>query len=414
MNNYGWDTVSIVQNTYVNSRITNTWDKEMMRVDYHDADILHIECDFCPWEIIEGGGGNNINMKLPIQSGTYTYQQSSHDISGITLYIQCTLDFYTTPEQSVELRFCMRELVEDQFEASGDNTGKVYPIHVDDPLSKLSKYDEKILIDSICEYYIQNNDRINYVFARINYSAAQQVSWLIPYKNVYGCYEANQGCLAIMSVCSDKDISTLTRNIEIYTDYERGNGSYSISREILYENMVIPEQLNVLINNNRSNFQIVNNVITNKDQLHFHKVHNGAIDYYPNINSFRCEVIGDKMAVSYDGDCDLYAGINMTFHLELDVRPVLNEDTQAITFATTITRYDKDYDVPWYLAWMLGLAHLAAKVISDDIMDQMSKCFEQTLQGMQATPISWSCQSDKTRVVKAFFSWEFVLELQNL
>ena len=92
----GWDTVSICRVTALNERIKG--EKTYPESIEAGQGQLQLKGEFAPWQIITGGDGRNVKIRVPMKNGTYTGMEfgkgNVFDLKDVYVDIQVTLSYF--------------------------------------------------------------------------------------------------------------------------------------------------------------------------------------------------------------------------------------------------------------------------------------------------------------------------------
>ncbi|MBU3146262.1 TULIP family P47-like protein [Clostridium sp. CF012] len=409
MDNRDWDTISIIQNSIVNNRLVESWDEKDSSLDYtSDDQSFHIICSFNPWQIVPEGSGKNIRIRLPIQEGLLTVDETANDISGISIIISCTLDFVNLPDnkKSSILTFDFSYVATS--EKDGFTQGAVYPIVVEDKTDKLGIIKEQLLINGICDYLVENPNKVRYIFAQVGSLNEALAEWIRPVQNKYVFLDQDNGYFAICSVCDERDVSGYSIDIDVQNKDMYSTALFSINRDKVLWNIVLTSLLSTF-ENSTADFNLQDSVLLNNKTLNLHKIHNGAIDYYPKVKSFRGVITGEYLNITCSGNCNLYVGIDMTFSIEATIKPE-KKNNNTIAFVIGDINVSKDSHVPWYWKFLLGLVDVAVNIISEDLINQISSAFQSSINVMEIDAIKWNDGNNETVLTNCFFSNELILQ----
>ena len=88
----GWDTVSICRVSALNEqiKIEKTYPKS---IDY-TLEGISLDAQFDPWQIVPGGGEKNVQLKVPIMSGTFKGQKGNYNVAGVSADVMVRLDYF--------------------------------------------------------------------------------------------------------------------------------------------------------------------------------------------------------------------------------------------------------------------------------------------------------------------------------
>lgn len=374
MNTNGWDTISIVKQEVINSALKVEWDQNDPGFHYDiDNNGSCIDGIFDCFQIVDGGDAEHLRMELPIWSGTFTFNNSVYPLNGLSVIVEMVLDLVPTSNDSNSfvLKTVFTHVAETREEV--DQPGWIYPLAVkgdtDMPIDMKS-----VFMSFICVYLINNSEKVEQIFAEINVAGMSCPDWAVPKKCKYTYLDT--GHLAILSVCTNRDTPS---DNDITLDGIDLNMSsfYVMSAEMAMGHFIIPALVKIYSNASESDYRFSKQAYSNIKDLTMYGIKSGAITYYPRVFNGKniVAVSGDTFRISYDGDCDMYAGIDMTwkgwneFKLKVD-------GNQNISFYISNSSFSHDEDIPWYLKWLSPIVSLITSIIvsiiSDDLADDIS------------------------------------------
>ncbi|MGN0394481.1 MAG: TULIP family P47-like protein [Coprococcus sp.] len=376
MQTKGWDTISIVKQEKINSNLVSVWST----VDAHFYKELpdssgYIQGTFGSFQIINGGGGKLVRIKLPIQSGQMFFNETTIALDGLCAIVEVTLSLFSTQNNISVLKTEYNQLAKNRHEITDDKPGWILPIKLSDPEGRTGAF-ANIILDNICLYLLDNPMQLELIFAEINFAKQTAPSWALPKKCTYSYLDS--GYLAIMAVCDDRPISDLPLDIDV-TGISLGTSSfYVLSKEIMLKNLILPGLIPIYQNADIKSYTYSEGELYNTEELRMHEIKSGAIYYTPVVykKGNLLKVTGDYISTSFLGKCDMYAGITMYWEGSLKLKAALGNDGM-ISFYREGSTFSDDEDIPWYLSWLLPIVgmivQIVVKVISDDLIDSIKK-----------------------------------------
>ncbi|NML37720.1 TULIP family P47-like protein [Chitinophaga sp. G-6-1-13] len=363
MNTFGWDTVYVVTADKINASLLTNKDKLVLQFDTSNNKELPVDAtgSFSRWEIVEGGSGAILYMKLGIGNGkvVFTNTGQEYDLAGMALVVavQLTMLPGKTLTPSQELKFDIRSVGE-----PGDppKPGNITPVALHDLDGKLDPAQRALLMVALATVVMQNASQITYVFATVNLVPPGSNNWLTPVRSGYAYMSrANApGALAILSVTTDRNIAGLPLQVDGQLLAPGYDASFGISRELFLRNVMMPALPAVFGNGATPAYFVYNNAggcAQNTQTIAMNGVKSGAIWYYPVLSSFKLTTTGDGLASQYEGSCDLKAGMSMRFWIDPKNRAIYNNTSKILDFLPDPNpSYRKEVHIPWYW-WFLGL-----------------------------------------------------------
>ncbi len=398
METFGWDTVYSININRINAVLAENKDKLPQTIDYSteiEGMLSHIQCNLAPWEIVKGGSGKLIHFKIPIVKGTLLINSITKEIANVDVIVQVSLQFLPTKIDPLrhELMFHISELGT----IGSKKEGAVSPVTVADKTGSLSETAKNIVLWLVAKYLVEYASILSYVFAQINYVKPGTNNWLTPEQCTYAYVESQEvnGYLAILSVTTDRDISSLPLLVDSGIMPGNANASYMVSKELILKNIIMPMLPSIYPGSRPSSFFIdSNNCIVNNGSLSMPSVVSGAITYYPKITKFNMTINGRDLKTSLHGYCDLYANITMNFTINTRNEGRYNPSTRSIVFSRDPNpTIDHHEDIPWYLKWLLPFAGLIVSIVVNIIADSIANSLRSGSQSFVASPppnIDWS------------------------
>lgn len=408
----GWDTISIVKQDTINSNLEDVWKSENAYFHKLLSDgTSYVEGIFGCFQIINGGGGRIVRMKIPIQSGELVLNENHINLDGISAIIEITLCML--PEQNdlavLKTEYC--NLAKNRDEMTEEKRGWILPVTLIDPEGRIGVY-ATVVLDSICHYLLENSKQLEMIFAEINFAKNTSPEWVLPKKCAYSYLDS--GYLAILSVCDDREISELPLDIDISGISLGTNSFYVLSSELMLKNLILPGLIELYQNADENSYSYKERELYNTHTLRMHEIKSGAIYYTPIVyeKGNVARVDGDYISVTYVGECDMYAGITMYWNGAVKLKASLEYDG-TISFYREGTSFSDDEDVPWYLAWLLPIIGLIIQivvaVISDDLIDSIEKK-SGSIKAGNIDSVTWCNRQNITKT--AYISESLILEYE--
>lgn len=406
----GWDTISIVKQDTINTELKTIWGSQ----DAHFYESLsggtgHLEGIFDCFEIINGGGGRIVRMKIPIQSGRLALGENEIDLKGISAIIEITLSMMPVHTELAVLKSEYKNLARNRQEMTEDKNGWILPVTLIDPDERTGVY-ANVVLDNICRYFLEHSAQLELIFAEINFAKSSSPQWVLPKKCAYAYLDS--GYLAIMSVCDDKDISQLPLDIDVSGIPLGTNSFYVMSSELMIKNLILPGLTDLYTNASVDSYSYSGREWYNNYALRMHEIKSGAIYYTPIVYDKRniVRVDGSQISVSYAGDCDMYAGITMYWNGLVKLKVALG-DGGTISFYRDGSSFSDDEDIPWYLAWLIPIVGLIVQIVVEAISNDLIDAIEKRSYSIQARSIDTVTWCKRDNVMKsAYISESLILE----
>ncbi|MGO4313602.1 TULIP family P47-like protein [Pseudomonas sp. KB_15] len=373
MQTKGWDTISIVRQDSVNSDMAASWTTLNHEFSYASDEGYACHGVFDCWSVINGGGGRLLRLRMPIRSGFFEASGISRSLAGAVAIIEVTLSLLPQGSGQMQLKSAFLHKAEHLQQMQGDDGGWLRGITLQDPSGSLGPY-AAVVLDCICNYLVEHPAQFTHTFATINFSKSSAPEWVRPRKCTYAYLDS--GFLAIMAVCTERDIGALPLDIDVSGISEGGQSCYVLSARMVLEHLILPGLLQLYQGANPQDYRFDETQMVNIPALRMQAIKSGLIWYTPIVFAGRnpARILGDVIAVDYQGDCDLYAGIDMNWNGWLRMKLVLDGNT--VHFVKQSSDFKDQVDIPWYLAWLSPvvslITHIVTAFISDDLISAIA------------------------------------------
>ena len=375
MQTKGWDTISVIKQDSINEEIRRNWANLNPEFNYILPDGAGgITGRFNPWQVINGGGGKLLRMELPIAEGVMLVDGKPFEISGISAIIELTLTMMPQPDKTI-LKTQYSRIARDVNEIQGDNEGWIHPITLVGDDGRLGVFSE-LLLDSICEFLIEHPDRLVLTFAEISLNKAGCPEWLLPKTVAYSYLDT--GYLSVLAVCDDRGRGNLPLDVDVSGLTDQSDSFFIISPHLLFKNLIVPSLCSIYQNASVNDFSISDDGFHNTRDLDMEKVKSGAIYYTPVVYAGKNEgsIDGSSLTISYDGYCNMYAGIDMYWDGFIKMKVSLGSDG-TISFNKYEDNFDHHEHIPWYLEFLCllvgAITAIVVAIISDDLIDKIAE-----------------------------------------
>ncbi|MBO0610349.1 TULIP family P47-like protein [Myceligenerans salitolerans] len=423
MNLHGWDTAFAVDTSVANAALALRADSLLVDFAVDDPDGLQVRAggSFGGWQIVEGGSGQFLTLRMPIVDGWLVL--ASHDdrvdLTGTAFVASVALDLIPSTLPDIQnLRFDVSSAGK---VGQPPEPGAITPIRMDDPDGRLDDLQEALLLASLATYVAQNADRISFVFATVNLVPPQTDSWLAPVRSEFAYADRSDGsggALVILSVTDNRPVDDLPRSIDPALLDGGHQAAFAFSRALLLEHVIMPS-LPAAFGHGATPasfaYDAQTGQIVNLKRLDMNSVREGAIDYHPEIGKLRLGIDGSDLRGRYEGWCDLKAGISMDFWIHPENPIVYDDRTKALAFlADGSPKSGYDADIPWY--WWLGgplvraIVEIVVPAIASGIADSLTSSVGSMLSPARNPPTSirWAGTED-LQIATAWVDDDFVM-----
>lgn len=399
MNTFGWDTVYVVNIAKANNALAARQDQLIISFETSEVDQIQVKTKgkFSRWEIVEGGSGSILYLKLWIGEGNLEInftQPKSVSLVGTSLVVAVQLQLLPGQIQRTEdLHFHITRVGQ---QGQPPQPGAITPVVLHDNSRQLTVAEIALLQAALLNYIVANTQKISFVFATINLVPPSSNSWLTPFQSAYAYADRinGSGALAILSVTTNRNITSLPRQIDNTALSINYDATYGISSELFLTHVLMPTlPSSFRPGTTLSSFAVRNNAVINTRNIGMNGIQYGLTTYYPEITELSIQTNGSGLFSTYRGYVDMYYGIKMTFYIRTDNKVVFNPITKAIAFQPDPNPSSShNVDIPWYL-YFLGLIVVAViqilvKVISDEIAKSLTRDIGEQISIIRNPPTS--------------------------
>lgn len=382
MTTNGWDSVFVLSVAEANKQLANNMSQLIETFDFNYTAGLaptRINGIFNPWQIVPGGSNSIIQLAFPIQSGTMSIAGiGDYVLNNVTVELQLSLTILPSTVQA------QTDVLAFDFSGTSVNqsTGITYICTID-PDNQIPDTYQTLLGDALAQCLLANTAAITYVFATIDLVPSNE-NFLAPAESVF-CYQqpVNQTAsyLSILSMTTPQNVDQKSRSIDpglLNTAYD---WAMAISPGMFLSGVILPTLPSVFGNGTTAStfrYDASQTAIVNTQSFGVGKVTSGLIDYYPQITSLNMSINNNALHSITSGNCDLYAGLSMTFTITSNNTMVFNAGNQTFTFNSdpNPTEVHDDNIPTWEEILFLGLVDLIMMVVVDfianDIADQLN------------------------------------------
>lgn len=359
MNLKGWDIVSFTPMNNINQAIKESWSDITFRIKDEEVSLEGI---FGEWFVVEGGGGKFLRISCPIVTGRLSTDETSVKLDGSIAIFHVMLNFFSkitatgvnadVNELNLEFDFRVAKYLTEKKGAEEhgqeDAGGIVEPIDLLHG-SQVFKY---MILNRLADFIVNNPYILRVILANVALKG-KGGNWLSPVKCRYSFLDGANPYLAIMAVCTDRDISNLPLDVDVTgVDLGSGNSFYAVSKELFIRNVGIP-CFTSLFHSGPYDYTLCNDILSNNRRLYMPDITVGAIDYAPYVetNEAKMWITGSTLHVDLNsGGCDLYAGIIMSWASFNGF--YCSYSNGQLLFHKSYVNFTHNEDIPWYLRFI--------------------------------------------------------------
>lgn len=291
----GWDTVSICRVTALNEKIKSekTYPEsiEISRTQFNLAG------DFDPWQVITGGDGRNVKLRLPMKSGTYTgidwenEKEKVFDLTGVSVDIYVKLSYFPAPnpEKAADGNYLLYVNTEKSEET--DPIASVIALH--DPKGKMDDLN-KSLLRGLYEKWLnqpENLKKFDTLFSTVAINnmgeKSDEYKWLRATAISYAYTDKGteeSSIFGVLCMTNERSYAGLPNQLPAVSLASDNNALFLISRPLFVKYQFAPS-LKYIFEGSSCELDKNETTVMAKN-LKLDPVRVGAIDYHPVVESF--------------------------------------------------------------------------------------------------------------------------------
>lgn len=346
MNLNGWDIVYVADADVINNALARNTANLSQKFAWSDGGFSASGI-FGTWSIVPGGSQDLLMLQIQISSGSMvlTAGGAPIDVGGMAAQLLVNLQLLPSPTQPAAQAL--------MFQLSGvppqTGAGVVSPHDIVNA-GALTLVQKAALGNAIANSLVENAGEISFVFATLSPAAASNVPWLTPVASRYA-YLSPAGlptAIAILSVVTQRDTSSLPLNVDPAILQGGGNAGLAISPDLFLANVMGPALLQSLQTSGTLAFD-GSGTLRNTGTLQLPEIDKAGESYYPQIDSLAVTITDTETNVAINGSCDMHMGVSMTFSANSGIGVALAADDASLQLTTVGTpTFHKDVDIPWY------------------------------------------------------------------
>ncbi|ABA04151.1 hypothetical protein Nwi_0887 [Nitrobacter winogradskyi Nb-255] len=378
-NTFGWDTVYVIDVNLVNAALRR---ERLPELEY-TSDGTEMTGVMGSMQIVSGGSGKLLRMSFQVAQGSLVSKTvGDASLDGVTLVADLELTLLPSGMPTSQ------NLVPDIRKVSQQaGPGLLTPVNLLDPGKHLTPAQHALVFALLPQFLVSVAPQITFVLATVNFARPATDSWLAPVKADYAFMNKNDGSnyLGILAVTTDRDVSNLQRTIDDQIVSGSNNAGLFIAESLFMENVIVPVLERAYPDAGRSNFYWNGREVKARRSFGAGSVKKGAITYHPKINSFNLTLVGGTLDTSLSGDCDMKAGIRMSYNASSRNSSRFDMKNKLLTFTSDPhPRFHKDVHIPWY--WIVGGA--VVEVIVQLVARLIGNAIANALQGGQGVKLA--------------------------
>lgn len=349
----GWDTMSICRISALNKRIKEkkTYPSDIRVSESQTIGQLQIDVEldgtFGAWQIVPGGDGKNIRLRLPLENGDYKGLGASFQLKDIAVEIYVTLNYLPQPDA---------ERIKDgnyELYVNTNPLASTTPIaavtNLDDPSGILDDFNKSILKDLFSKWLnkAENLKSFNTLFSTVIINnmgeKSEEFQWLratsIGYAYTDGPTE-DSSIFGVLCMTKERSSVGLPNQLPAVRLENENNAVFLINRVIFVKYQLLPALPMVFEESEEATFEAdeAGTKITAKN-VKIEKVKVGAINYQP---------IAEEFTITFN-ETDVHTRVKT--HTEIS--PGIDAYTIIETDQTFKLDYNKDKE-PIMVYEMIG------------------------------------------------------------
>ena len=288
----GWDTVCAVRASDLNRAIKEkkTYPENIDYQFIDDGATASIKSTFGPWAISPGGDGSNINVKIPLQNGSFSYDGAEYSLDGGEAIAQVKLSYF--PE-------VLNSPAPGNYDLKVSLSSKdpyvpvVSVIQYENKEHKLPKLMAGACKEVLNEWLTQNLAKFDAIFSTVSLeslSEETEFKWL---KSTFMSYaytdtgSLSSSVFGVLCMTNDRSPISLARQIDGACLQGEEKACFVIKKELFAKYQFLPALPFAFDDASASDFSLnkTENGITAKN-LKLSSVRYGAIDYHPEVENF--------------------------------------------------------------------------------------------------------------------------------
>lgn len=388
MDLHGWDTVTTLSVESVNRMLAvrpPTAADEFSFAGENFGTPYKGSARLGTWRVLPGDPGDLLRLALPITSGGVAGESGDViDLTGATAVV--TVSLHLLPGDVGRPRDLAFDL--DRAGRPGDVPvpGVVTPVALTGPaevVDRLGQTGRDIVLGAVAAHLVEHAAELTCRLAQVNLVSPGKGGRLDPVRSAF-CYSrgvapADSGHVAVLSVTDGRDVSGLPRTVDPELTAGGGEVTFAVSEELFLTEMVRPG-LPGVFGGDASAANLVYDpafrALRNTSAFSTRSLRSGAIWYTPRVTSLTAGVVGGDLAIRVEGDCDLKAGISMTYWVKAQCRMVFDPASGRVSFVS-YREPDSGHqaDIPWW--FVLGgpaveaITQLIVTIVSTDLAERL-------------------------------------------
>ncbi|MCC6461681.1 MAG: TULIP family P47-like protein [Saprospiraceae bacterium] len=356
----GWDTVYAIRVPDVNQAIvkqkTSPTSFQNSMTDPTYGITTAIKGNFSDWQITLGGDGENLNMVVPVTTGTFTLNNKDTALDGAQLVIQIKLEYLPPPAPSDPTPSGTNHALKPKLTQETQQVLAVSVINLLWPQGKdPGSIPDALIKGNFEDWFNKNLKDFDQVFSAVdlNVKADQDhLQWLKPKFTGYAYADPTDGqlCNALFGVLcittSDTDPKTLRHELSSGAIPAGQRSTFLIGQQLFMREVIFPGLPSAFKSADIADFKMINNgtevVLADgaQDKVQLDDVTYGAITYHPYLDSFDLVINDTEIVTTLTAKVQISPGIITYVDIKtwdtLELVPK-TDGTQTIGYKSTRT-----------------------------------------------------------------------------
>lgn len=327
----GWDTVSICRVTALNEKIKS--EKTYPESIEMPQTPLNLAGDFDPWQVITGGDGRNVKLRLPMKSGTYTGidfgKGTVFDLTGVSVDIYVKLSYFPAPnpEKAADGNYLLYVNTEKSEET--DPIASVIALH--DPNGKMDD-SNKSLLRGLYEKWLnqpENLKKFDTLFSTVAINnmgeKSDEYKWLRATAISYAYTDKGteeSSIFGVLCMTNENSYAGLPNQLPAVSLASDNNALFLISRPLFVKYQFMPTLPYIFEDSPEASYDLdkAETTVMAKN-LKLDPVRVGAIDYHPVVESF--EVTFDETFIRTTAEIHTHISAGIDAHTTIITKATL-------------------------------------------------------------------------------------------
>ncbi|MBO0610347.1 TULIP family P47-like protein [Myceligenerans salitolerans] len=320
----GWDAVNAIRLPQVNEAMLES-DASPAAFDTTVQEGWTLDGTFGPWQLTRGGSGAIVFLRTPIPSAHMTFPDTPDlDLTDGRATVAIKLQYLpqppagpATPATDGDEGGTKQFLARDAKARSEDDPAVVIQ-SIDYGSSTPSELQKALFQAALANWFNDNLAAFTYVFSVVNLNARaakEDFQWLKPTYTSYAYFNGasdEESYFGVLNLTQGDSPDGLTNQIPPSAIPSGCQGSILISNNLFLREMILPGLTKSFTGATESDFDLnsTGTVIENRDTITLDDIRIGAVDYTPELHTFRLQIVGDEIQIDTKTKVHVSPGID--------------------------------------------------------------------------------------------------------